>query len=85
MILSQLVKPFTKTYTVNLARFYTVIVERIHKPLTMKKNVDQRKTPLKSRHLQYRFVDCLHVKPWGNIDLILTQYVEGKHHIDLMC
>ena len=63
-----------------LSRCYTVIVERcINVPLS-KKGMDPRKYNLKSAHYQYKFVDCLHNKKWGNIDLILTEYVEGVGH-----
>lgn len=78
MIASQRLVTRGAAFTLTSARTYTCIVERIHKPLTMKIEKDQRKTPLKSKHYQYKLVDCLHVKPWGNIDLILTQFVEGK-------
>jgi hypothetical protein len=59
-------------------RCYTVIVERIHTPPNQKKDKDQRKFNLKSKHFQYKFVDCLHNRKWGNVDLILTEYVDGK-------
>ena len=65
-------------------RFYTVIVERYVPPLTVKKNIDQRNTNLKSKHFQYKFVDCLHNKKWGNVDLILTEYVEGKTYTNFL-
>lgn len=58
-------------------RCYTVIVERVHKPPPTKKGVDQRMFNLKSKHYQLKFVDCLHDKPWGHVELILTDYVEG--------
>lgn len=61
-------------------RFYTVIVERIKKPPIPKKGVDPRRINLKSVNYQYRFVECKHNKSWGNVDLILTQYVEGVGH-----
>lgn len=62
------------------SRSYTVIVERYTKPPIMKAHEDQRKRNLKSDHYQLKFVDCLHNKKWGNIDLILTEYVEGIGH-----
>lgn len=61
-------------------RNYTVIVERYTKPPIVKAHQDQRKRDLKSDHYQLKFVDCLHNKKWGNIDLILTEYVEGVGH-----
>jgi len=59
---------------------YTVIVERHKKPNIVKKEVDQRKRNLRSVNYHLKFVDCLSQKPWGNIDLILTEYVEGVGH-----
>ena len=61
-------------------RFYTVIVERIHKPPIVRKGRDPRSRHLKSLHFQYKLVDTLHSKKWGNVDLILTEYVEGVGH-----
>ncbi len=61
-------------------RFYTVIVERIHKPPIVRKGKDPRSRNLKSIHFQYKLVDVLHNKKWGNVDLILTEYVEGVGH-----
>jgi hypothetical protein len=67
----------TKSPAVSNKFYYTIIVER-HLPVPLlKKGTDPRKYNLKSRHFQYKLVDCLHVKKWGNIDLILTQYIEG--------
>ena len=63
-----------------LNRFYTVIVERHEKIPPLKKDFDPRKFILKSRHFQYKFVECLHNKKWGNVDLILTEYIEGIGH-----
>ena len=74
-LLISFVNQFNKS--INTHRFYTVIVERHEIPPIMKKDIDQRKRHLKSKHFHYKFVDCLHNKKWGNIDLILTQYVEG--------
>ena len=59
-------------------RGYTCLVERYVKPKLVKKNVDIRKIKLNSNHYHYKFVDCLHSKPWGEMNLILTQYVEGN-------
>lgn len=78
MITNKLAKTIAVNSNLSFIRFYTCIVERIFKPPTVKKEYDQRTTKLKSKHYQYRFIDCLHVKPWGNVDLILTQFVEGK-------
>lgn len=78
MLLNMLTNASKPLNLANFARFYTVIVERHVQPLTVKKGIDQRKTKLKSKHFQYKFVDCLHTKKWGNIDLILTEYVEGN-------
>ena len=61
-------------------RPYTVIVERVEKVPLMKKGVDPRKYPLKSRHFQYRFVECKHVQKWGEVQLLLTEFVEGVGH-----
>jgi hypothetical protein len=61
----------------NNHRTYTVVVERYENPGAMKDGIDQRKRHLKSKHFQYKFVECSHNKKWGNVDLILTQYVEG--------
>jgi len=58
-------------------RCYTVIVERLVKPQMVKKNRDVRSRELKPIHSQYRLVDCLHTRKWGNVDVILTKYVEG--------
>lgn len=63
-----------------LNRLYTVIVERHVKIPPLEKDLDPRKFTLKSRHYQYKFVDCLHSKKWGNVDLILTDYIEGIGH-----
>ena len=58
-------------------RCYTVIVERLVKPPMVKKNKDVRSRELKPIHSQYRLVDCVHTRKWGNVDVILTDYVEG--------
>lgn len=68
----------TPAVSLNLTRLYTCIVERIYKPNTMKKNKDQRKTKIRSNNFQYRLVECTHNKPWGNVDVILTKFVDGK-------
>ena len=58
-------------------RSYTVIVERVQ-PVTLAKiGRDPRKLPLRPNNMHYKFVDCLHSKKWGTIDLILTDFVEG--------
>ena len=59
-------------------RNYTCIVERLEKAPLAKKGVDVRKIKLTSNHYHYKLVDCLHTKKWGNMNLILTQYVEGN-------
>jgi hypothetical protein len=59
-------------------RFYTVIVERHSKIPPIQKNLDPRKYIIKSEHFKYKFVDCLHTRKWGNVDLILTEYIEGN-------
>lgn len=64
-------------------RLYTVIVERHEKVPIQVKGMDQRKYDLKSRHFHYKLVDCLHTKKWGNVDLVLTEYVEGKAYMSL--
>lgn len=64
--------------SLSAVRSYTCIVERVYKPRTVRKEIDQRKTILNSKSFVYRLVDVTHNKPWGNVDLILTQYVEGK-------
>ena len=61
-------------------RSYTVIVERYKTPPIMKKGIDQRKRDLRSIYMHYKFVDCLHNKKWGSVELILTEYVEGIGH-----
>ena len=74
-----IIKKFNTNNSI-LKRFYTVIVERHDKIPPIKQDLDPRKYILKSRHYQYKFVDCLHNKKWGNIDLILTDYIEGIGH-----
>ncbi len=76
MLSNKILRP---VLTSNLAstRAYTCIVERHKPPRLARSDVDQRKIPLKSENFQMKLVDCLHTKKWGNIDLILTQYVEG--------
>lgn len=59
-------------------RNYTCVVERLKKPGLLKQGVDVRKIKLNSDHYHYKFIDCLHTKKWGDTQLILTQYVEGK-------
>jgi large subunit ribosomal protein L9 len=61
-------------------RSYTVRLERHEHIPPIKKELDPRKFILKSRHFQYKFVDCSHTQKWGNIDLILTDYIEGIGH-----
>jgi hypothetical protein len=59
------------------SRHYTVIVERYRVPGLTKRGVDQRKAKLTEAHFHYKHVETLHIKKWGNTDVILTQYVEG--------
>lgn len=61
-------------------KFYTCIVERHEKVPLVAKGVDPRKYNLKSRHFHYKLVECTHTQKWGNIDLLLTDYVEGIGH-----
>lgn len=58
-------------------RFYTCIVEREVKPNIVKQSVDVRKVKLKAVHYQYKLKDCLHNKKWGDVELLLTEYIEG--------
>ena len=64
----------------NRINFYTVIVERYERMPLLKKGVDPRKYPLKSRHFDYKFVECKHKQKWGQVELILTDFVEGIGH-----
>ncbi|CAF0864840.1 unnamed protein product [Brachionus calyciflorus] len=64
----------------NSLRLYTCIVERLEKVPLVPRGEDVRKFNLKSKHFHYKLVDCLHTKKWGNVDLILTEYVEGIGH-----
>lgn len=66
--------------TLNLRASYTVIVERSEPTPLIKKGMDPRRFPLKSKHYRYKFVACTHNEKWGNVDLILTDYVEGVGH-----
>lgn len=72
--------PVLSKLYINAIREYTVTVERSVSVPLMKKNIDTRQYPLKSRHFRYKMVECEHVKKWGNVDLILTDYVEGVGH-----
>lgn len=58
-------------------RSYTVIVERVQPVGLARVGRDPRKLPLRPNNMHYKFVDCLHSRKWGNIDLILTDFVEG--------
>ncbi len=81
---SGLVRNFTNkiiaSSTIIDKKYYTVIVERICKPPIVRKGKDPRSRHLKPVHFQYKLVDVLHTKKWGNVDLILTEYVEGVGH-----
>lgn len=61
-------------------KFYTCIVERHEKVPLLPKGVDPRKYNLKSKHFHYKLTECTHTKKWGNVDLLLTEYVEGIGH-----
>lgn len=69
-----------RSVNLSLKKFYTCVVERHVKASLVPKGKDPRSFNLKSRHFQYKLVDCLHTKKWGNIDLMLTEYVEGIGH-----
>jgi ribosomal protein L9 len=60
-----------------IRRSYTVIVERYQEPRLVKKGTDPRKFNLKQPDFHYKFVDCLHSKKWGDMQVILTKYIEG--------
>lgn len=75
LLSTSLINPLKTT-----ARYYTCVVERHYKPPMVKRHMDQRTTRIKSSHYQMKLVECRHVRKWGNIDLILTQYVEGVGH-----
>jgi hypothetical protein len=62
-----------------IKRDYTCIIERLEKVKLVRKGVDVRKVNLTSNHYHYKLVDCLHTKKWGNMNLILKQYVEGNN------
>ncbi|RNA25155.1 39S ribosomal mitochondrial [Brachionus plicatilis] len=64
----------------SLKKFYTCIVERHERVPLLSKGVDVRKYNLKSKHFQYKLVECTHTQKWGNIDVLLTEYVEGIGH-----
>lgn len=81
MGLGKIVNEITRrTPVVGSIRAYTVIVERYVKPPMKKVYMDQRKVNLKPVHYHYKLVDVLHKKKWGNVDLMLTEYVEGVGH-----
>jgi hypothetical protein len=77
MLSNKILRPVVLSSSANTYRAYTCIVERYKQPRLAKAGVDQRKIPLKSENYQMKLVECTHSKKWGNIDLILTQYVEG--------
>jgi hypothetical protein len=64
--------------TRNDHRLYTVIVERCVPAQMVKKDRDVRSAALRPKDYQYKFVDCQHVKKWGETQVILTDYVEGE-------
>ncbi len=61
-------------------RPYTVIVERSESVPLLKKGVDPRSYNLKSKHFRYKFVEAKHTQKWGEVEVILTDYVEGVGH-----
>ena len=63
--------------TVQAQRAYTVVVERLTEAPFVKPGKDPRKLPLRPVNMHYKLVDCSHNQKWGNLDLILTEYVEG--------
>ena len=90
MFLNKIVQPslLKKILTPTNLRHYTVIVERCEPTPLLKNGMDPRRYPLKSKHFRYKFVECQHTQKWGNVDLILTDYVEGKIIqicVDLSC
>ena len=79
MLLSNLIKNTLKqSLDLNSKRFYTCIVERVRQVPIVKKGKDVRSRNLRSDHYQLRLVECTHNNKWGNVDVILTEYVEGK-------
>ena len=80
MLLNKLIKNtfIGKMNLSNSLRAYTVVVERCEEVPLLKMGRDPRSYPLKSKHIRYKFVECKHTQKWGEVDLILTEYVEGN-------
>ncbi len=62
------------------SRPYTVVVERSERMPLLKKDADPRSFNLKSKHFRYKFIECKHAQKWGEVEVILTEYVEGVGH-----
>ena len=59
-------------------RTYTCIVKRYVEPKLTKKESDPRKIRLRTVNMHYELTECTHNKKWGNVDLMLTRFVEGE-------
>jgi large subunit ribosomal protein L9 len=61
----------------SIQRSYTCVVERVNQPGLVKKGTDPRKFNLKQQHYYYKLVKCEQTKKWGDMQVILTKYIEG--------
>lgn len=65
----------------SVVRAYTCVVERVRKPPIVRKGVDPRARHLTSLNYQYKLCGTpSHNEKWGEVELMLTEYVEGIGH-----